>query len=405
MGRAEFVALIAMIFATIAFSIDAMLPAMPEIAAELTPDLPHRAPLVLSAFLIGMGIGTFFTGPLSDAFGRKKVIYGGAALYIVAAGLAWYAQSLEMMLIARVFQGLGASGPRVVALAVIRDLYSGRQMAQISSIVMVIFTLVPAVAPALGALIISTAGWRAIFLAFIVFAAIYLIWMAIRLPETLAVERRRPLRARLMLQAVREIFAHRVVRLSILVQSLAMAMLFITLMMVQQIYAEVYDRAASFPYWFGVVAAISATASVLNALLVVRYGMQRLITIAFGLQILLSLVFVYFDLGERMYGFAFFVGWQTYLFFQAGLTLGNLNALAMEPMGHIAGTAASVISAVATVIAALISIPIGTLFDGTAHPLTIAVLVLATLAFGLMMYLGRVVRSAASTSATPAPAP
>ena len=134
MGRIEFIGLIAMMFATIAFSIDAMLPALPEIAAELSPELAHRAPLILTAFVLGMGLGTFFSGPLSDAFGRRNVVFGGAALYSLSAFVAWMSNSLEVMLVARVFQGLGASGPRVVAVAIIRDLFEGREMARIMSI-------------------------------------------------------------------------------------------------------------------------------------------------------------------------------------------------------------------------------------------------------------------------------
>lgn len=387
MARPEFVALIAMMFSTIAFSIDAMLPALPQIGQELSPLAPERAPLILSAFLMGMGLGTFITGPLSDAFGRRPVIFAGAALYILSSAVAWASESLELMLVARLFQGLGAAGPRVVAMAVIRDLYSGREMAKIASLVMMIFALVPAIAPALGAQIIWTVGWRGIFAAFVIFSLISLLWMGFRLPETLPAEKRRPLRVSLMVDAVRQMFAHPVVRLSILVQALAMSMLFVTLMQIQQIYDVLYGRAETFPYWFCLVAILAASASLLNALLVVRYGMQMLITITLSGQVLLSFLFLVLDLGHTEYGFAFFVLWQTCLFFQAGLTLGNLNALAMEPMGHIAGMAASVIGAVATITAAALTAPLGTLFDGTERPLILSVLVMAIAAFLLMIYM------------------
>ncbi|MFD2739304.1 multidrug effflux MFS transporter [Sulfitobacter aestuarii] len=392
MGRAEFIALIAMMFATIAFSIDAMLPALPEMGAELAPEAPHRAGLILTAFVFGMGLGTFFTGPLSDAFGRKNVIYAGAALYIIAAAVGWASNTLEVMLVARVFQGLGAAGPRVVSLAIIRDLFSGREMARIMSIVMMVFTLVPAFAPAMGAAIIAFGGWHGIFFAFIVFSLVSALWMGLRLPETLPVQQRRPLRLRLMMGAVHEMFAHPSVRLSIMVQTLALSMLFVTLMLVQPIYDQIYDRGESFPFWFGLVALISGSASLLNALLVVRYGMRRLVSIALGGQILLSGAYFLFDLTAMAepYGFAAFVLWQTCLFFQAGLTLGNLNAIAMEPMGHIAGMAASVTGAVSTVLAALIASPVGLLFDGSTRPLVGAVLLLALVGFALMLHMGRV---------------
>lgn len=399
MSRLEFVCLIAMMFATIAFSIDAMLPALPEIAAELSPEMVHRAPLILTSFVLGMGIGTFVSGPLSDAFGRRRIIFFGAALYCLSAFVAWSSSSLEIMLVARVFQGLGASGPRIVSVAIVRDLFSGREMARIVSIVMLIFTLIPAIAPLVGSFIIAGFGWRAIFLAFILFSLLSILWMGARLPETLPVENRRPLRLSLIWAALKEIFSNRTVRLSILVQSLAMAMLFTMLMLVQPVYYEIYDRAESFPYWFGVVALLAGTASILNALLVVRYGMRRLVTITLAVQIILSLVMLVFGLGAlpEPYGFAAFVVFQTCLFFQAGLTLGNLNAIAMEPMGHIAGMAASVVSAVSTVLAAAVASPVGLLFNGTLTPLLVAILMMAITGFAMMLYMGRIEREAAGT--------
>ena len=222
MSKGEFIALIAMMFATIAFSIDAMLPALPEIGAALSPHDINRAQLILTAFVFGMGIGTFFTGPLSDAFGRKPVILAGAVLYVVSAAVAWASSSLEMLLIARVTMGLGAAGPRVVAIAVVRDLYSGREMAKVMSIAMMIFTLVPAFAPMLGVGIIAVAGWRSLFIAFALFLIAVVIWTGLRLPETLAPENRRPMQLPLMIKAVREMFAHPTVRLSIFVQTLVM---------------------------------------------------------------------------------------------------------------------------------------------------------------------------------------
>ncbi len=392
MSRGEFIALIAMMFSTIAFSIDSMLPALPEIGAQLSPDDLNRAQLILTSFVLGMGIGTFFTGPLSDAFGRKPVIYGGVALYIAASAVAWASSSLELVLAARVAQGLGAAGPRVVAMAVIRDLYSGRIMARIISIAMLLFTLVPAVAPMLGAGVIALFGWRGIFVSFILFAVIVCVWMGTRLPESLAVENRRPFRLPLMVAATKEMFAHPTVRLSIMVQTLCMGILFTMLTMVQPVYDVIHDRAESFPFWFGFVALMSGSASVLNAALVVRVGMRRMVTWALGAQIgITALVIVTnsFPLSPDA-SFGLFVAWQTTVFFMAGVTMGNLNAIAMEPMGHIAGMAASVIGSVSTVLAAAIAAPVGLLFDGSILPLTTGILTMCILAFGLMIHMGRI---------------
>ncbi|KUJ86256.1 multidrug MFS transporter [Ruegeria marisrubri] len=392
MSKAEFIALIAMMFATIAFSIDSMLPALPEIGQQLSPDDVNRAQLILTSFVLGMGIGTFFTGPLSDAFGRKPVIFAGAALYILASAVAWASSSLELVLAARVAQGLGAAGPRVVAMAIIRDLFSGREMARIVSIAMMIFTLVPAIAPMAGAAVIAYAGWRGVFMSFILFALVIILWMGFRLPESLAVEDRRPFRLPLMVGAVKEMFAHPTVRLSIFVQTLCMGMLFTMLTMVQPVYDVIHDRADSFPFWFGFVALMSGSASLLNAAVVVRVGMRRMVTWALAGQILITSLVIGLNMSNLspQASFALFVFWQTMVFFMAGVTMGNLNAIAMEPMGHIAGMAASVIGSISTVLAAAIAAPVGLLFDGTLAPLTTGILTMCVLAFGLMLHMGRI---------------
>jgi len=389
MSRTEFVALMAMMLASVAFSIDAMLPAFPEIGAELSPERPQNASLILSFFLFGLGAGTFVTGPISDAFGRKRVVLAFVGLFMLGSLLAWASPSLETVLLGRVLQGIGAAGPRVIAMAIVRDRFQGRQMAQIASLIMMIFTLVPAMAPLLGSFIISLTGWRGIFLAFILFALIYSLWMVMRLPETLPPENRRPLRLSLMFAALKEMMQHPVVRLSILVQTLVSSMLFLTLMLVQPIYDTVYGRGDEFAFWFFGIALVSGTASLLNALLVIRLGMQRLVITTLGVQIIVSGAMVVFDLGAGPNGFYFFVVWQLFIFFQAGLTIGNLNALAMEPMGHIAGMAASVIGSVSTVGAVMISGPLGTLLEVDQHTLGNAALVLATIGFVAMVRMQR----------------
>ncbi len=395
-GRAEFVALMAMMTAMTAFSIDSMLPALPEIAAELSPDAPNAAQLILSSFLVGMGIGTFFTGPLSDAFGRKPVIYAGGAIYIVAAALAWAAQTLELVLAARFLQGIGMAGPRIVTLAIIRDLFAGRQMARLVSIVMIIFTLVPAVAPLLGAFVIDFAGWRGIFVSFVIFCVVVLTWMTFRLDETLPPAQRRPFIPQAILAALREMMGIAMVRIVLVVQTLCLGMLFGALNSVQPIYEVTFGRAETFPFWFAVVAICAGSASFVNARLVVRVGMRRMVTATLLSQLFLSLamiVLTFLDLPGPLY-FYLFVFWQFTLFAMAGLTLGNLNALAMEPLGHIAGTAASVIGGVSTVGAMLFAVPIGLAFDGTPRPAAIGIFVLVAISTALMRPLHRLERQA-----------
>jgi DHA1 family bicyclomycin/chloramphenicol resistance-like MFS transporter len=383
---AEFVALLAMQFATIAFSIDAMLPALPEIAAELSPADPNRAQLIITSFVLGMGLGTFVVGPLSDAFGRKRVILAGSALYCAGALWAWSGDSLTAVLAGRVVQGIGAAGPRVVSMALVRDLYQGRQMARITSIAMMIFTLVPAVAPLLGALIIGFGDWRRIFGAFVAFSLLAALWMGLRQPETLPPAARRPLRPAALAAAAREVAAHPVVRRSMLAQAMVFAALFSTISAIQPVFDQSFGRADSFPLWFALIALCSAGASLLNAALVVRLGMRRMVSLALYAQIVASVVMAVATVSGLLTpvgGFALFLVWAIGVFFMVGLTLGNLNAIALEPMGHIAGTAASLVLAAATVASVVIALPVALAFDGTPAPLAGGVALLAAAALML----------------------
>lgn len=381
-----------MMFATIAFSLDAMLPALPDIGRELSPQSPNKAQLIITSFIIGIGIGTFFTGPLSDTFGRKSVILLGAIIYIFTSALAYFSSSFELILLARILQGLGAAAPRIVSLAIIRDLYTGREMSRIISLGMVIFTIVPAVAPLIGVGIIAISGWRSIFLVFILFSIITTVWLWIRQPETLEKPNRRPFRFSLLRKALVELFKHPIVRIAILVQTICLAILFSMLATVQPIYEITFKKGDSFPYWFGVIAILSATGSLVNAALVTKMGMRRIVTWSLILQFIFSgiMIFVSNAMLSLEVQFALFVSWQTYVFTMAGTTMGNLNSIAMEPMGHISGTAASAITGFATIGAALVASPIGLLFDQSTLPLSISLFLLSIFGIILMTIMSKI---------------
>ncbi|MEM6587143.1 MAG: MFS transporter [Pseudomonadota bacterium] len=379
--QTEFVALVAMLVAAVAFSIDSMLPAMPKIAEELTPEAPNLAQLIITSFVFGLGIGTFFAGPLSDSFGRKPVILAGSALYIFASALAWFAPSLELLLAARALQGLGASCARVVPMAIVRDLFSGRDMARITSFIMMVFTLVPAIAPLIGSGIIALTGWRGIFAAFVVFALISVAWLSLRVVETWPHERRNPFRLRPVMAAARLVMSNRMVQLCTVAQVFCMTALFASLSSIHQIFDVTYDRADGFPWWFALIAVIAGAFSLLNAMLVMRLGMRRLVVTAMGLFIGLTSVMIV--LAFEIYAtlpFAFYIVWQGAVFVHTAMTLGNLSALAMEPMGAVAGMAASVITGLATVGAVIFTIPIGLAFDGTPLPLMVGTVLSITCA-------------------------
>ncbi|WP_425050630.1 multidrug effflux MFS transporter [Psychromarinibacter sp. S121] len=388
LSQPEFVALMAMMIASVAFAVDSMLPALTEISNTLTPDDPNKAQLIITSFVLGMGIATMFTGPLSDRFGRKPIIIGGFALYIVGALLCYVAPTLELLLAARLVQGLGAAGPRVAALALVRDVYEGRRMAQIMSFTMMVFTLVPAVAPLTGQFFIAIADWRAIFLGYVGFAAIVGLWLMTRQPETLAPENRRPFKPSSLASGAKEILSNKTVSLTIASQAFVFAAMFTTLSTAEPVFNQVFDRADTFPYWFGAIALFSAVGSFLNSRLVVRFGMRRIAQVAMSVQIVLSsvmTVLVYTGaLSGNLY-FAAFLIWLQSIFLMAGLCIGNLNAIAMEPLGRMAGLGASVIGAIATVGAVIIAVPIGLSFDGTPLALTLGAAICYVFALSFLL--------------------
>lgn len=392
LGQVEFIALIAMLFATIAFSIDAMLPALPRIAAELSPADPNRAQLILTSFVMGMGFGTLVAGPLSDSFGRKTVIVAGALLYCVAALFAYVSTSLEGVLLARFVQGIGAAGPRVVSLALVRDLYKGRDMARIVSFAMMIFTLVPAIAPFVGQAIISGFGWRGVFLAFLGFSLVSTLWLVWRQPETLPRTARRSFAASALWLAFKDVLSFRVVRLSILAQTLAFAALFATLSSTQPIFDQTFGLADQFPAYFAAIAILAGSASLLNAALVGRLGMRKLVAATFATQIVLSGGMAALHglhlLPEGLQFPSYFL-WTVGVFFMAGMTLGNLNALALEPVGHVAGMAASVVGSTATVLSVVLAVPVGLMFQGTPVPLMVAVTLFSCGGYLIMRQISR----------------
>jgi MFS transporter, DHA1 family, multidrug resistance protein len=384
----EFILLIAIMFAMIAFGSDAMLPAFPQIAADLGLSDVNRAQLVITIFILGTGLGQLFTGPLSDALGRKPVILGGLLIYMAACVMAIYAQTLETLLIARFIQGIGVSAPRTVTIAMVRDLYAGRRMARVMSLAMTLFVLVPAVAPLVGQSIAASFGWRSIFGAFILFAALGFLWLGLRQPETLPQEKRRALKLGMFLSAAVEVFSSRIVITYTLVLAFGYGALFGYLSSAQQIFVNVFDAGVNFPLYFAVIALISGGAGFLNAFLVIRFGMRPIATFAFGCIFVITsgivLVMAFSDISNEVL-FPVFLIWSVLSFFVPGLTFGNLTALTMEPMGHIAGIASAIIGAASTFLGVLIAIPIGLAFDGSILPLLIGSIIAAGASFALML--------------------
>ncbi|MCV6824381.1 MULTISPECIES: multidrug effflux MFS transporter [Halocynthiibacter] len=383
----EFVCLIAMLFAMIAFSIDAMLPGLPTMGQDLTPEAPNRIMFVVIIFVIGMGIGTFLTGALSDAFGRRPVILGGIGIYFAGSIIAYFSASLEVLLLARLLQGFGVAGPRVATLALVRDQFEGPQMAKIMSIAMTVFMLVPAVAPLVGQFVIEGLGWRSLFAVFALFALTVGTWMALRQPETLTPENTRKLGFGTYFSAIKEMMSNRIVVISMAVQTLVMGFLFSCISSVQPIFEMTYDKAESFPRWFFLIALISSTSNVLNAKFVVHLGMRKMIMRALLAQLAFTSVVLFIVFTATLPFWLYFL-WTASCFLILGFLMGNLTTLALEPMGHIAGITSSIVAGVSTVAAGFIGIPATQMFDGTPRALAVTVFCCVITSVALMIYLG-----------------
>src|SRR5882724_1277439 len=274
MGFAEFVVVIATIMSLNPLAMDMMLPALPEIGSAFHVDVANRLQMVLSAFLIGFGVGQFVIGPLSDSFGRRPVLLGGMILYCIASLLAIAAPSFETLLLARALEGLGTAATRVIATSVVRDCYAGRRMASVVSLAMMVFIAVPVVAPSFGQAVMLLTQWRGIFVVLMLYGTLALIWSALRMPETLPVSERKSIAIRNVLGAFRQTVTSRQTLGYALAAGGVQGSLFAFLFSAQQVFTEIYHLGHYFPLAFAAIAVGVAIAGFLNAKIVGRVGMR-----------------------------------------------------------------------------------------------------------------------------------
>lgn len=383
LGRAPLALLffLSLMTSVIALTIDAILPALDGISDDLQFENPSDRQLIVLIVFAGMGIGQPIFGPLADAIGRRKTALIGWGLYIVGALVAMFAGGLWGMLIGRLLQGIGSAGPRVVASAIVRDLYSGRAMAKILSLIMMIFMLVPMLAPLIGQGLEAIAGWRAIFSLYLVMAVVCVVWHLTAIPETLAPEHVRPLSFRPLLAAFVEVLKTRTTMLYTMGSAAIFGAFAAFLAGSQQIYEEIYGLGPLFPAIFAATGAVFAVAQYTNSRLVMTFGMRLICKIAAGIVVAAAILL--FAIGqitpEPVLPFwIFFVGLIP-IFIGSALMFSNLTALALDPLGHIAGTASAVVMSVST----LIATPVGMFFagqiNGTPQPILTAFALLGTL--------------------------
>jgi DHA1 family bicyclomycin/chloramphenicol resistance-like MFS transporter len=364
----EFVPLAALLMSLVALAIDTMLPALPVIGQDLGVARRNDVQFIITALFVGLGLGQLVFGPLSDRFGRRPAIHAGLVLFMAGCLMSIFAPTFEVMMGGRILQGFGAAGPRVVTMALVRDQYEGRQMARLMSFVMAVFIFIPTIAPALGQGILWLASWRAIFTTFFLIAAITFAWFTLRQPETLPAERRRSLAPRAIGRAVLEVFRTRSAFGYIVASGCMFAPFIAYLSAAQQIFQEAYTTGALFPVYFGGLVLAIGGASLMNGRLVMRHGMVRLSRTATVCILLVSipmwvLTFAFAGLPPLW----LFTVYLLAVFFGVGLLFANLNALAMEPLGHLAGVGSSVVSSVAVFIAVPLGTLVGLSFDGTMY--------------------------------------
>ena len=397
-GFLEFVVLAAATMSTQAIAIDAMLPAFPTIVSALNVGDPNHGQWIVTAYMTGMGVGQLFWGMLSDRFGRRPILLGGLTLYVIAALLCSLSGSFETLLAWRFVHGLAAACVTVTR-SVVRDLYSGRQMARVMSLTFVVFLTVPILAPSLGQLILFVAPWRYIFVVFAVFAAMVAAWGFLRLPETLHPEYRMTLTRKHVLNAAKLVLGTR----ASIFYTLAMMVMFGTIMayvgMVAQIFSEVFHRPKLMPSMFALCAIFMGMAAYMNSRIVERLGMRLISHTALLLFIAVTALHVLIAaLGlEQIWTF---VVLQSLTMATFSLSVSNFGAMAMEPMGSIAGIAASLQGFISTFSGALVGILIGEQFNGTTVPLAAGALCcgFVSLGFVLLAEKGRLFRAHHSSS-------
>ncbi len=369
-GEVEFIALMAILISMVALSIDTMLPALSVIGGDLGVSRANDNQLIISVIFLGMAFGQVVYGPLSDSIGRKPAIYIGTCIFILGSLISLLATSFTLMLFARLLQGLGIAAPRIVTMALIRDKFAGNEMARIMSFVMTLFILVPVVAPALGQLIISYGHWRLIFALFVLLAVIALIWLAVRQPETLTPEKRIPLSASRIVDAVKEVCANRTALGYTLTSGFLSGLFLAFLTSSPQILQEQYHLGVMFPLYFAILCIAIGLATFLNGKIVLLYGMRLLCHRGLFYFSGLSLLFLFpayiYDGQPPLWTF---MTYMSLAFFAIGIVYGNLNALAMEPLGHIAGVGAAIIASLSTLMSLPIGVFIGHSYNGTVMPL------------------------------------
>ncbi|MDV2936869.1 multidrug effflux MFS transporter, partial [Acinetobacter baumannii] len=378
----EFALLMALLMSIVSFSIDAVLPALGEVGRVFELKNNNQTQWVIIGIFSGMTIGQLIAGPLSDAIGRKRILFTGIIIYFLGSLLCFTTQSFEWFLVGRFIQGIGVSGPYVASISIVRDKYSGAQMARIMSLIMMVFMVAPAIAPSLGQLIIHFFGWRDIFVLYMIYATVVGAWVALRLEETLLPENRLPMRLQAFQEGFKEVVSNKTTMSYLLCAGFCFGGFIGYLGTSQQIFMQQFGKTGQeFSAYFAVLAGVMGIASFTNSKIVMKFGMRPICIYGFLSLCLISLIFLGIQLIGVTVAFWMFMLYACILFLLFGTLFGNLNAIAMEPMGHVAGMASAIIGAASSVLSLILASIIGQLYNGTLIPMTCGFVILCGLAF------------------------
>ncbi len=383
----EFVLLMASLMSIVALGIDAILPALDVIGSAVGSTDPVKNQQIIIMIFLGLGIGPLIFGPISDSWGRKPTVIISFLFFIMASLICLYAQNMTVLLLGRVFQGIALSAPRTISIAMVRDVYSGNFMARIMSFITSIFIFIPIIAPTLGKWILDGYNWQAIFYFQLVFAIIICFWFWRRQPETLAEENRITFSSHLFKDGMIELLKYKRTMGFTVISGLITGSFLVYLSTAQQVFEDQYGLKEEFPYIFAGLALSIGLATFLNGTLVLKFGMEKLITVSLWGYLGISLLYlvIYYNAGNPPVSYLFlFFALQ---FFAVAFLFGNLRAIAMEPIGHIAGIGAAITGFISTLMSVPISTYIGGFVKDSAMPLFIGFSICALLAMAILYYL------------------
>lgn len=386
-GLVEFVALMALMTSIVALSIDAMLPALSQIGVDLAIGDPQKTHLIVSLFFLGMAFGQLFYGPLSDDKGRRYAILHGLIIFAVGSLICMFSESLTTMLIGRVIQAFGVSGPRIATLAVIRDKYEGEAMARVMSFIMMVFILVPMLAPSFGQAVLVWLSWRYIFSSFLLIGLSIGIWFFVRQPETLPKHMRTPFSWPKLWESSQYILTHKLVMFYTISSGIIFGAFLAYISSSQTVFQQIYDTGEQFPMYFALLSFSIGLASFINGTLVMRLGMRTLCTWAMIGWMMFSVILTISCLNnEGIPPFPLFVGVLFCAFFCIGILFGNINSMAMQPLGNMAGLGAAIIGSLSSVFAVVTAVFVGSFIEQTITPIAMGFVGFGAVCFVLYWY-------------------